>query len=115
MASERQLAVGGGGQRGFVLVVTLWILAGVAIVVAFSLVVAGAALVGPSDRNVDELLVVLGIALGLAFMGLLDDLRSLSPLLRLVIEVGAAVVVWSTAEGTSLFQNQPLDLLVTGI
>lgn len=34
MASERQQAVGAGHQRGFVLVVTLWILAGVAIVVA---------------------------------------------------------------------------------
>src|SRR5207244_12506827 len=48
-----------------------------------------------------------------AVMGLVDDLRGLSPWLRLAVEIAAGVVVWVTPAGAQLFANDFFDLLLT--
>jgi UDP-GlcNAc:undecaprenyl-phosphate GlcNAc-1-phosphate transferase len=57
-------------------------LGGLAIVAAFALTVVVAALVRPPVSGRGELFVVLGLAVLLAFVGLLDDLTGLSPVVR---------------------------------
>jgi UDP-GlcNAc:undecaprenyl-phosphate GlcNAc-1-phosphate transferase len=49
--------------------------------------------VNDSSSTFRELLVILGLGLLLSAMGLIDDLRGLSPLLRFLVEVAVAVVV----------------------
>ena len=46
-----------------------------------------------SSSTFRELLVILGLGLLLSAMGLIDDLRGLSPLLRFLVEVAVATVV----------------------
>jgi UDP-GlcNAc:undecaprenyl-phosphate GlcNAc-1-phosphate transferase len=70
-------------------------LGGTAIVAAFSAAVATAALVKPPRAGTDELLAILGIAVGLSVLGLVDDLRGLNVFLRLAAELGAAVAVYA--------------------
>jgi UDP-GlcNAc:undecaprenyl-phosphate/decaprenyl-phosphate GlcNAc-1-phosphate transferase len=70
-------------------------LGGLAIVVAFVVAVTVPSVVGDTTLGGSELLIVLGIALALAFIGLLDDLRGLPPMLRLIAEILAGIaVVW---------------------
>src|SRR5687768_3635186 len=88
-------------------------LGGAAIVFAFAAVVLLAALVRPPTSGLDELAIILGIGLALAVVGLVDDLRSLSPVLRLGIEVAAGVAVWATPAGAEIFSNDILDLVVS--
>lgn len=88
-------------------------LGGMAIVVAFVAVVLGAALLVPPASGLGELATILGLALLLAVVGLVDDIKGLSPWLRIGIEVVAAIVVWATPAGAQLFQNSILDFIVT--
>ena len=62
-------------------------LGGVAIIVAFAASVIGAAIIYPPESGAGELWVVLLLAVGLAFVGLADDLRNLSPVVRIALEV----------------------------
>lgn len=88
-------------------------LGGAAILLAFTSVVLGAAIVNPPESGLGELAVILGLATALALMGLVDDLRGLSPWLRLVVEVGAGVAVWATPAGADIFTNDAANLIVT--
>jgi UDP-GlcNAc:undecaprenyl-phosphate GlcNAc-1-phosphate transferase len=88
-------------------------LGGIAIVASFAIVVLLAALVRPPNSGLDELGVILGLAVALAAIGLLDDLRGLSPWLRLGAEVAAGVAVWATPAHADVFQNNALNLIVT--
>ena len=88
-------------------------LGGVAIVVAFAGSVTAAAAIRPPHSGLDELVVVLVVAVGLAVVGLLDDLRDLSPLVRLVLEVAAGLVVWQVDAGVRLTGVDWLDAVVT--
>lgn len=88
-------------------------LGGVAIVSSFAIVVLVAALVFPPESGLSELAIILGLGVVLAVMGLVDDLRGLSPWLRVAVEVAAGVIVWATPAGAQLFANDALDLLVT--
>jgi UDP-GlcNAc:undecaprenyl-phosphate GlcNAc-1-phosphate transferase len=88
-------------------------LGGVAILVAFAVVVVLGAVIDPPTSGFEELVLILGLAVGLAIVGLLDDLRGLSPWLRLGLEVAAAVTVLATPVGVQLFDNDLLDLVVT--
>src|SRR3712207_1398739 len=67
-------------------------LGGVAIVLAFAVTVLVAGVVTDPPSGVGALAAVLGAGLLLALTGLLDDLRGLSPYLRLAMEIGAGVV-----------------------
>jgi UDP-GlcNAc:undecaprenyl-phosphate GlcNAc-1-phosphate transferase len=88
-------------------------LGGLAIVSAFSVVIAGAALLRPPVARLDELLIVLAVALVLSFVGFLDDLRNLSPLIRLAVEVGAGLAVWWTGIGVELFAAPAVNAAFT--
>ena len=46
-------------------------------------------------------------------VGLLDDLRGLSPWPRLAIEILCGVLVWATPAGAEIFDNGTLDMIVT--
>jgi UDP-GlcNAc:undecaprenyl-phosphate/decaprenyl-phosphate GlcNAc-1-phosphate transferase len=88
-------------------------LGGVAIVVAFSAtVLAAAALLRPS-AGLGALAAVLGVAVVLALIGLVDDLRGLGPVLRLVLEVAAGVLVWLTGPGLLVSGPDLVDLVLT--
>src|SRR3954451_4661021 len=88
-------------------------LGGVAIVLAFSATVLIAGVVTDPPGGVAALAAVLGVGLLLALTGLVDDLRGLSPYLRLAAEFAAGVVVYSADPGIT-FPGPPwMDFLVT--
>ena len=88
-------------------------LGGVAIVVSFSVVVAGTAIIDSSTQGTDELVKVLAIGLGLALMGLIDDLQKLPALLRLGLEILAGWLVFILDLGVSFMGSSALDAIVT--
>ncbi|MHB8669446.1 MAG: MraY family glycosyltransferase [Acidimicrobiales bacterium] len=88
-------------------------LGGAAIVLAFVVVVLGAALYRPPVSGMGELTTLLGLALGLSAVGLVDDIRGLGPLLRLAIEVFAAYAVWLSGASTQLGLPRPVDAAIT--
>ena len=61
----------------------------------------------------DELLLILGLAVVLALVGLVDDLRGVSRLLRLLVEVGAAAAMFDSGVRVHMFSSDALDLAVT--
>jgi UDP-GlcNAc:undecaprenyl-phosphate GlcNAc-1-phosphate transferase len=88
-------------------------LGGAAIVGGFALVILAAAVIRPPTSGLDELVVIIGLGVVLAAVGLIDDLRGLSPWLRLALEVAAGVVVWATPAAAEVFTNDVLNLVVT--
>ena len=88
-------------------------LGGLAIVGAFAVtVLVAGAIVGPPS-GLGALAAVLGTGVALSVMGLIDDLRGLPPQLRLLVEVGAGLVVYATTPAIALPGPQWLDVLVT--
>jgi UDP-GlcNAc:undecaprenyl-phosphate/decaprenyl-phosphate GlcNAc-1-phosphate transferase len=89
-------------------------LGGSAMVISFVLVAVVAGLVETSDRHdVPDLAVFLAIAVGLAVLGLVDDLRGLSPWPRLALEIGAGIGVWTTTSTAWLPGPRPLQAVET--
>ena len=88
-------------------------LGGVAIVAAFVLAVALAALVRGSRAGLTEILVVLALGLVVAGVGLMDDLRPFSPVLRLAIEVAVAVGLWLADVRIVMFGSDLIGFFVT--
>ena len=89
-------------------------LGGLAIVAGFSAMVFAAAALSRNGSVLVDLGVLLGTGLVLALMGLADDLRGgLSPLLRLLVEIGAGVVVYQSSSGALLGGPAWVDLTVT--
>jgi UDP-GlcNAc:undecaprenyl-phosphate GlcNAc-1-phosphate transferase len=88
-------------------------LGGVAIVLSFTAVVVIAVLVRPPVSGGGQVIAVLGTAMALALMGLIDDLRGLSPWLRLLLEIAAGVLVWRLDFGTDLFHGGFEDAVIT--
>ncbi len=87
-------------------------LGGLAIVGAFSLAVLAVAALDISSVG-GELAAALGIALALALIGLVDDLRGLPALLRLFAEVGAGVLLVRMGLGVTFTGSDLLDGVVT--
>jgi UDP-GlcNAc:undecaprenyl-phosphate GlcNAc-1-phosphate transferase len=87
-------------------------LGGIAIVLSFSATVLLAALVLDPEAGLVELASVLGTGVALSVMGLVDDLRGLSPYLRLAVEVAAGVVVYATEPDIALPGPAVLGLVV---
>ncbi len=94
-------------------------LGGLAIVIAFSGSVAAAAALQSTgfilavESGRAELIIVLLLAIGLAIVGLADDLRNLSPAVRLVAEVLCAVQLWRMDVGITVSGDQTVDLFLT--
>jgi UDP-GlcNAc:undecaprenyl-phosphate GlcNAc-1-phosphate transferase len=100
-----------GGHKGHAQPVPY--LGGLAIAASFAVaVVVGGALSRP-ESGLDELLLVVGLALALSVVGLIDDLRGLGAVVRLVAEAAAAVALWAGAERVDLFSGDVLDLVLT--
>ena len=88
-------------------------LGGIAIVGVFASTVGIAAIVRPPVSGRGELLAILALAILLAVVGLCDDLRGLSPIVRLIAEVGAGLAVWGIGAGVDLFGPGVSDAVVT--
>src|SRR5688572_5646434 len=88
-------------------------LGGVAFVLAFLVGMWVAHLAGMSLSTAARL--VVGAACALAVVGLVDDLRTLPALLRLVIYVGVSVLVASTADVTAFPAAIPAGVAVAVI
>jgi UDP-GlcNAc:undecaprenyl-phosphate GlcNAc-1-phosphate transferase len=88
-------------------------LGGLAIAAAFAVAVMVAAAVHQPPSGLGELATVLAMALALAAIGLVDDLRGLGVLVRLGAQVAAGASVWFLGAGVQLFDVGALDLVVT--
>ena len=89
-------------------------LGGSAIVISFVSVAVVAGLFETSDRqDVPDLAVFLAMAVGLAVLGLVDDLRGLSPWPRLALEIGAGIGVWTTTSTAWLPGPRALQAVAT--
>jgi UDP-GlcNAc:undecaprenyl-phosphate GlcNAc-1-phosphate transferase len=60
-----------------------------------------------------EFVVVIGVALALALLGLFDDLLGLSSTLRLACEIAAGVVLWNLDIGVQLVGVSWVDAIIT--
>ena len=88
-------------------------LGGLAVVVAFSLAML-IPVIDISDYDVSrEFVIVIAVAMGLAFLGLLDDLRGLSSFLRLACEIVAGISLWLLDVGVQLFGVTWVNAVVT--
>jgi len=88
-------------------------LGGLAIVTAFAAAVVVASWIDADTSGQNELAKVLGIAVGLALLGLLDDLRNLPPLFRLVAEIAAGWAVWEMGFGVTFAGADWLNAIIT--
>ncbi len=88
-------------------------LGGVAIVTTFALAVVVVSRLWPPNSGQNELRVVLAAATFLALVGLVDDLRHVSPLWRILAEIAAAVVVWSSGTGVIVTTSEALNMGLT--
>lgn len=89
-------------------------LGGMAIVVAFAaVIVVGSFLRAPPD-GAGQLALVIGVAVGLSVVGLVDDLRGgLHPILKFVLQFAAALLVWAAGIRIEIFQLPALDAALT--
>ena len=88
-------------------------LGGVAIALGFAAAVAVVALLDPPGSGLADLWLLLGAAVGLALVGLVDDLRGLGVTVRLLAQAGAGVAAWAAASGVGIFAVEPLNLALT--
>jgi UDP-GlcNAc:undecaprenyl-phosphate GlcNAc-1-phosphate transferase len=88
-------------------------LGGFAIVLSFAMAVAIGVAVRPPDSRLDELVAILVVGVVLSFIGFLDDLKSMSPWIRLAVEVAGGFVIWSTGAGLELFAHDALNAVFT--
>jgi UDP-GlcNAc:undecaprenyl-phosphate/decaprenyl-phosphate GlcNAc-1-phosphate transferase len=86
-------------------------LGGSAIVISFVLLTVVAGLVETTGSH--DVAVFLTLAVGLAVLGLVDDVRGLSPWPRLALEIGAGIGVWTTTSTTWLPGPRPLQAVAT--
>jgi UDP-GlcNAc:undecaprenyl-phosphate GlcNAc-1-phosphate transferase len=84
-------------------------LGGAAMLLAFAAVIAGAAIVRPPVTGLDELLVILGAAVLLGIMGLVDDLRGLGVVVRIAVTVAAGVALYASGTQIELFGTPWVD------
>jgi len=89
-------------------------LGGVAIVLAVTLSIALAAVVrGETLATLTQLLGILGLAVGLALTGLLDDLRGLPVTVRFGVQLLAALGLWQLGVRADLTGQSLIDLPLT--
>jgi UDP-GlcNAc:undecaprenyl-phosphate GlcNAc-1-phosphate transferase len=88
-------------------------LGGLAVVVSFSAAMLIPVLAINESSVSHEFVVVIGVALALALLGLFDDLRGLSSTLRLACEIAAGVVLWNLDIGVQLVGVSWVDAIIT--
>lgn len=88
-------------------------LGGAAIVAAFALTITIASLLRPPTSGLGELLLILGLAVALALLGLVDDLRGLPAVPRLLAAIAAATGLYLSGVGISLVDGGVVDGMLT--
>jgi len=88
-------------------------LGGLAVVVSFSMSMLIPVLTIKESSVSHEFVVVIGVALALALLGLFDDLRGLSSMLRLACEIAAGVALWNLDIGVQLVGVSWIDAIIT--
>ena len=88
-------------------------LGGLAIVVSFSISMLIPVIAINESSVSRQFLIVIGVALALALLGLFDDLRGLSSILRLACEVVAGIVLWNLDFGVQLAGVRWVDAGIT--
>jgi UDP-GlcNAc:undecaprenyl-phosphate GlcNAc-1-phosphate transferase len=88
-------------------------LGGLAMVVAFTAAVLLAALTRSDPGGRVQLVTLLAVALGMAVIGLLDDLRGLGVIARFGAQLAAALVLWQAGIRVDLTPWPMLDLVIT--
>ena len=88
-------------------------LGGLAIVVSFSISMLIPVIAINESSVSRQFLIVIGVALALALLGLFDDLRGLSSTLRLACEVAAGIVLWNLDFGVQLTGISWVDAVIT--
>ena len=88
-------------------------LGGLAIVVSFSISMLIPVIAINESSISRQFLIVIGVALALALLGLFDDLRGLSSTLRLACEVAAGIVLWNLDFGVQLAGVRWVDAVIT--
>lgn len=111
VALRRQILDEPGGHKSHTSPVPY--LGGTAIVTAFAVAVGVGSLLRPPESGRDELLVILGLAVALAGLGLVDDLRGLGPWLRLAAQFAAGLGVALTGAGVAVFGWEPANVALT--
>lgn len=90
-------------------------LGGVAMLLAFAAAVVAAALLRPPASGLNELLVIVGAAVALSLVGLVDDLRGLGVTVRLLATGAAGVALWLSGTQVVLFGVPWLDGTLTAL
>lgn len=88
-------------------------LGGVAMLGAFSAAVLTAALLRPPPSGLAELATILGVAVGLAIIGLIDDIRGLGVAVRFGSQSLAALALWLAGTQVTLTGVTAIDLTIT--
>ena len=88
-------------------------LGGLAIVVSFSISMLIPVIAINESSISRQFLIVIGVALALALLGLFDDLRGMSSTLRLACEVAAGIVLWNLDFGVQLAGVRWVDAVIT--
>lgn len=88
-------------------------LGGAAIVVAFAGVVLAAALLRPPVSGLGELVGIMGLAVGLSLVGLVDDIQGLGPWTRLGLQTAAAVGIIGLGVQVEMFDVAWLNIVFT--
>jgi UDP-GlcNAc:undecaprenyl-phosphate/decaprenyl-phosphate GlcNAc-1-phosphate transferase len=111
LALRREFLDHPGGHKGHKSPVPY--LGGLAMVAGFSIAVLLAASVSYPSTGLGELGAMLGMALVLSIIGLLDDLRGLGLIVRLVVEVATGVGIWAVGAGVELTGSKLLNVALT--
>jgi UDP-GlcNAc:undecaprenyl-phosphate GlcNAc-1-phosphate transferase len=88
-------------------------LGGLAVVVSFSVTMLVPVIAIEESSVSRQFLIVIGVALALALLGLFDDLWGLSSTLRLACEIAAGVVLWNLDVGVQLVGVSWVDGIIT--
>ena len=110
-ATSRDLLDQPGGHKSHEAAVPY--LGGIAIVATFVTAVLVVSIVWPPSGGRNELLTVLGLATVVSIVGFVDDLRPVSPVWRLIVEIAVSIIVWSMGTGVSVTGIESLDLALT--
>lgn len=88
-------------------------LGGLAILLAFSGAVMVAGFVYRPPNGLTQLAILLGVALLLSVVGLLDDVKGLTATSRLLVEITAGVAVWMVGSGVAFAPHGWMNLIIT--
>lgn len=88
-------------------------LGGLAIVISFSATVVLAVAIALDGVKLPQVSSILGMGVALSLIGLYDDVRRLSPVIRVLAELAASFALWSAGLRIEIFGNTVVDLLLT--